>query len=206
MECDRIVQSLDLAAVGAHPSRSVRRLRPAIGTGPGRGEPVSARGDSAMTLALPELSATAVDAETVLAPARAAARTGQLACAGALPPADAWTLFATGQAVLVDVRTVEERAYVGRVPGSLHVAWATGTAQTRNPRFLRELEKCVPHKDAVVLLLCRSGKRSAAAAAAATAAGYTQVYNVLEGFEGERDTLGRRGDNGGWRHHGLPWE
>ena len=100
----------------------------------------------------------------------------------------------------------DERVYVGRVPGSQHVAWATGTAQTRNPRFVREFEKCVPQKDAVVLLLCRSGKRSAAAAAAATAAGYTQVYNVLEGFEGERDELGRRGGGSGWRHHGLPWE
>ena len=156
-----------------------------------------------MTRALPELSAALIDAEAVLASARAAEPAGY---AGGLSPVDAWTLFATGHAVLVDVRTVEELAYVGRVPGSLHVPWATGTAQTRNPRFLRGFEKRVPQKDDVVLLLCRSGKRSVAAAAALAAAGYTRAYNVLEGFEGERDADGHRGGQGGWRHHGLPWE
>lgn len=156
-----------------------------------------------MTRALPELSAALIDAEAVLASARPAEPAGY---AGGLLPVDAWTLFATGHAVLVDVRTLEELAYVGHVPGSLHVPWATGTAQTRNPRFLREFEKRVPGKDAVVLLLCRSGKRSAAAAGALAAAGYARVFNVLEGFEGERDADGHRGGQGGWRHHGLPWE
>ena len=43
------------------------------------------------------------------------------------------------------------------------VALSTGTAMTRNPRFVRELEVKVG-KNATILLLCRSGKRSALAA------------------------------------------
>ncbi len=124
--------------------------------------------------------------------------------AGGVTPPLAWELFSGGQAQLVDVRSGEERKFVGHVPGSVHVAWATGTSLTRNPRFVRELEAKFP-KDAVLLLLCRSGKRSAAAASAAAKAGFAQVFNVLEGFEGDLDTNQRRGDSGGWRHRGLPW-
>jgi rhodanese-related sulfurtransferase len=124
--------------------------------------------------------------------------------AGSVAPADAWTLIQAGRAVLVDVRSGEERKFVGYVPESLHVAWATGTSLTRNPRFLRELEAKVP-KDAVLLLLCRSGKRSALAAEAATRIGFTSAFNVLEGFEGELDHEHRRGGRGGWRLRGLKW-
>lgn len=122
-----------------------------------------------------------------------------------VPPAVAWELFTSGQALLVDVRTAEERKFVGHVPNSLHVPWATGTALTRNPRFARELEAKIGGKDAVALLLCRSGKRSLLAAEAAAKAGLTNVFNVLEGFEGELDDFQQRGKSDGWRFHGLPW-
>jgi rhodanese-related sulfurtransferase len=124
---------------------------------------------------------------------------------GGVTPAIAWKLFSAGQAVLVDVRSGEERKFVGHVPGSVHVAWATGTALTRNPRFVRELESKLGSKDAVALLLCRSGKRSALAAEAAVKAGFTNVFNVLEGFEGEIDAQQQRGKSDGWRFHKLPW-
>ena len=136
--------------------------------------------------------------------ARTQAVTGGLAYAGSVPPELAWKLFQAGQALLIDVRTPEELSYVGRVPGAMHLAWATGTAQLRNPRFVRELESKVP-KDAIVLFLCRSGKRSAAAAEAATKAGYASAFNILEGFEGDLDERRRRGGLGGWRHRDLPW-
>lgn len=124
--------------------------------------------------------------------------------AGGVPPQLAWALFSQQRAVLVDVRSAEERHFVGHVPGSVPVPWATGTALTRNPRFARELAAKVP-KDAVVLLLCRSGKRSALAARVAAEAGFTRVFNVLEGFEGERDAQLHRGGSDGWRFHQLPW-
>jgi rhodanese-related sulfurtransferase len=123
---------------------------------------------------------------------------------GQVPPALAWALFDGGDALLVDVRSAEERKFVGHVPGSLHVPWATGTALTRNPRFVRELEARTG-KHATVLLLCRSGKRSALAADAAAKAGFTHVFNVLEGFEGELDAHQQRGGGDGWRFHSLPW-
>ncbi|MDA0191310.1 MAG: rhodanese-like domain-containing protein, partial [Proteobacteria bacterium] len=53
--------------------------------------------------------------------------------------------------------------------------------------------------------LCRSGVRSHRAAALAMEAGYTECYNVLEGFEGDKDAHGQRGKVGGWRLAGLPW-
>ncbi|CAN7314045.1 rhodanese-like domain-containing protein [Variovorax sp. LjRoot178] len=143
-----------------------------------------------------------------LVEARAQAETQGWRYAGGVNPRTAWALVEAGQAVLVDVRSGEERKFVGHVPQSLHVPWATGTALTRNPRFERELEAKLAKeggKQAVALLLCRSGKRSALAAEAAAKAGFTQIYNVLEGFEGEIDAGQHRGTKDGWRYHGLPW-
>lgn len=143
-------------------------------------------------------------ATSALQAIQAIAQAQGLPFAGQIPPILAWRLFSAGEATLVDVRTTEERKFVGHVPGSLHVAWATGTTLTRNPRFARELEGKVS-KEAVVLLLCRSGKRSALAAEVATKSGFQRVYNVLEGFEGELDAQHHRGGFDGWRFHGLPW-
>ena len=140
----------------------------------------------------------------VLEAATREARAAGLPYAGSVSPVEAWRLVESGRAVLVDVRSAEERKFVGYVPESIHVAWATGTSLTRNPRFLRELEARVP-KDAVVLLLCRSGKRSALAAEAAARIGFTGAFNVSEGFEGDLDDRHQRGQRGGWRVHGLKW-
>jgi rhodanese-related sulfurtransferase len=134
-----------------------------------------------------------------------AARDG-LPFAGSVTPSEAWELFNSGEAVLVDVRTAEERQFVGHVPDTVHVPWMTGISLLRNPRFVKELQAKVGDKQEVVLLLCRSGKRSAAAAEAATKAGFTRVFNVLEGFEGDIDEDGHRGGFNGWRHAGLPWK
>lgn len=150
-----------------------------------------------------EAIATALPEE--LATIKTAAQSSNLPYAGGVPPALAWALFSSGRAQLIDVRTGEERKFVGHVADSGHVAWATGTALTRNPRFVRELENKIGGKDAVALLLCRSGKRSVLAAEAATKAGFTHVFNVLEGFEGELDEHQQRGKADGWRFHQLPW-
>lgn len=128
-----------------------------------------------------------------------------LAYAGIVSPTQAWAWFQAGEAVIVDVRTKEELHFVGQVPGSLHVAWATGTAMNRNPRFVKELEAKL-QKQQKILLLCRSGKRSAEAAEAATKAGFTQVYNIAQGFEGDLNTQQQRGALGGWRYANLPWQ
>lgn len=155
------------------------------------------------------MSSPVLDEPTALSQAREAARAAGLTYAGSLSPRDAWNLVQAGQAVLVDVRSNEERHFVGHVPGSLHVAWATGTSLNRNPRFVKELEAKVGPKsgnELPVLLLCRSGKRSALAAEAAAKAGLTNVFNIQEGFEGDTDDHQQRGHFNGWRFHGLPWQ
>lgn len=143
------------------------------------------------------------DAESILEQARA--RTpSDAGYAGGVTPVEAWHLFSIEKALLIDVRSAEERKFVGHVPNTLHIAWATGTSLTRNPRFTRELESKFK-KDQIILFLCRSGKRSAEAARAAAKAGFINAFNVLEGFEGDLDANAQRGHLGGWRSRQLPW-
>lgn len=149
-------------------------------------------------------SGFAVSTSPVIEAARQQAAAEGLPYAGSVTPQDAWALFQSGEAVLIDVRTAEERRFVGHVPETKHVAWMTGLSLSRNPRFVKELE-AKAGKDDVVLLLCRSGKRSAAAAEAAAKAGFKNVFNILQGFEGDLDEQERRGSFNGWRHAGLPW-
>ncbi|MCU4577368.1 rhodanese-like domain-containing protein [Acinetobacter courvalinii] len=144
------------------------------------------------------------DPQDILQRAQQYAEDNELDFTGSIPPAEAWFLVQQGHAILVDVRTNEERKFVGYVPESVHVAWATGTSFNRNPRFLKELDSKVG-KDKTILLLCRSGKRSALAATAAFSAGFAQVYNVLEGFEGDLNEQQQRNQSNGWRIHQLPW-
>ena len=150
------------------------------------------------------ITAEDIAVHPVLDRAREAGLAIGLPYAGGVTPAEAWALAQSGDAVLVDVRSAEERKFVGQVPGAVHVAWASGTSLTRNPRFARELEAKVKHGQAV-LRHSSSGKRSALAAEAATKAGFTSVFNVLEGFEGELDDANHRGTADGWRFRGLPW-
>jgi rhodanese-related sulfurtransferase len=144
------------------------------------------------------------DASPILQKSRAEARVQGLAYAGNVTPDEAFELVKAGLARLIDVRTPEERKFVGYVAESVAVPWATGTAFTRNPRFLRELEGKA-QKSEVLLFFCRSGSRSIAAAEAATRGQFQHAFNVVEGFEGELDAARRRGTQGGWRYRGLPW-
>lgn len=123
--------------------------------------------------------------------------------AGDIPAVLAWQWVQSGEAVLVDVRTDAERAWVGQVPGAIPVQWKLWPSMATNPDFDAQLQAAVPAGGKVVLL-CRSGVRSVAAAARATQLG-VQAYNILEGFEGGLDANGHRGNVGGWRKQGLPW-
>jgi rhodanese-related sulfurtransferase len=123
--------------------------------------------------------------------------------AGALLPAEAHALLQAG-AKLVDVRTKPELAYVGKVPGSAAIEWQTYPGNRENPEFIGELAAAVA-KDQPVMFLCRSGARSHAAAEAAMRAGWRETYNILEGFEGDKDAEQHRNTVGGWRKAGLPW-
>ena len=123
--------------------------------------------------------------------------------AGDVPAELAWQWLQAGEAVLVDVRTDAEREWVGKVPGAVAVAWKQWPGMAANQNFDAELRAVVPEGKKVVLL-CRSGVRSVAAAQRAAGLGI-EAYNILEGFEGDVDANGQRGQLGGWRKRGLPW-
>jgi rhodanese-related sulfurtransferase len=59
--------------------------------------------------------------------------------------------------------------------------------------------------ESLIFFLCRNGQRSHLAAIAATRAGYGQCYNILEGFEGERDAVTGQRRMNGWKNADLPW-
>jgi rhodanese-related sulfurtransferase len=127
----------------------------------------------------------------------------KLPYAGALLPAEAHELMKAG-GKLVDVRTDAEVHYVGAVPGSDHIEWSTFPEGEKNPHFIEQLGKATK-KDEPVMFLCRSGARSHNAAIAATQAGWKEAYNILQGFEGDKDGDGHRNTTGGWRFARLPW-
>jgi len=124
---------------------------------------------------------------------------------GELTPREAFDLLRLAPgAKIVDVRTRAEWDWVGRVPEAVEIEWNQYPGGVRNPNFLAELKRQID-TEALVMFLCRSGVRSIGAATAASAAGYTNCYNILEGFEGDKDANGHRGNIGGWRKAGLPW-
>ena len=144
--------------------------------------------------------------ERIFAAAHERARKDQLPYFGALSPSDAYAVIkAVPHARLIDVRTRPEWDYVGHVPESSLLEWNAYPDGRRNPEFLPELKAKAPDPEAPVFFLCRSGHRSDGAARVAAGAGYSKAFNVLEGFEGDKDARGQRGKLGGWRKAGLPW-
>lgn len=141
----------------------------------------------------------------ILARARERGQAKGLAYFGEVTPQEAWTLAQRGDARIVDVRTAAEWQYVGHIPGSELIEWRAFGAVAPNPEFVNALA-AKASRDDTVLLLCRSAQRSHAAAALAAAAGFNRVLNILEGFEGDIDEHGHRGNRGGWRKAGLPWK
>jgi rhodanese-related sulfurtransferase len=132
--------------------------------------------------------------------------------AGDLSPAESWDLLKRNKdAVLIDVRTDAEFAYVGgpdpaAMQNPFHkVSWILFPDMNRNPHFEDAVREAVPDKEAPILFLCRSGQRSASAAKAMTALGYASCFNIAEGFEGDKNAEDHRGTVNGWKVRGLPW-
>ena len=143
--------------------------------------------------------------DEILKRAAGRAREMGLPYAGALTPAEAHEVWRqVPGATLVDVRTRAEWDFVGRIPGAVEIELLTYPGNRPNPEFPSELRAKVD-QNAPALFICRSGGRSNNAAAIAAQAGYGAAYNVLEGFEGDRDPQGHRNTVGGWRAAGLPW-
>ncbi|MFA6061639.1 MAG: rhodanese-like domain-containing protein [Gallionella sp.] len=142
---------------------------------------------------------------SILQAAQQRAKDLNLPYEGTLFPDEAYELLQSAPgAKLVDVRCRAELDWVGRIPEAVEIEWATYPGMSLNPNFLAALGQQVD-KESLVLFICRTGVRSNAAAAAATGAGFLDCYNVLEGFQGEKDTTGHRNTTGGWCAAGLPW-
>ncbi len=141
----------------------------------------------------------------ILALARARGQALERDYQGELTPQEASELLQLAPgARLVDVRTRAELDWVGRIPGAVEIEWNQYPGSVRNPHFLAELKRQVD-PESLVMFICRSGVRSIGAATLATEAGYGSCFNVLEGFEGDKDANGHRNTIGGWRRAGLPW-
>ncbi len=134
------------------------------------------------------------------------------AYAGDITPQQSWDMLETeADAILIDVRTDAEFAYVG-IPDlerlgkkTAFVSWILFPDHRLNPDFMGQINNLTSGKKIPLLFLCRSGVRSRYAAAAVTKAGYHSCYNILEGFEGDKNSVGHRGKTGGWKVAGLPW-
>ena len=121
---------------------------------------------------------------------------------------DAWgMLVEDANAVLIDVRTVAEWNFVG-VPNLESVGktvrlveWTRFPGGDANPDFVASASEGLS-ADQPILFICRSGARSQAAATALAEAGFTNLFNVSAGFEGDLDPEHHRHD--GWKDH-LPW-
>ncbi len=137
---------------------------------------------------------------------------------GEVDPKGAWEALASEKPTLmIDVRTSAEWSFVGAPDlGALNqpmafIEWQSYPAMGVNQNFSAEaLGVAEQTKAEEIYFICRSGARSMQAAlttsAAAVAAGrQLACFNVAEGFEGDPDVDGHRGNVNGWKAHGLPW-
>ncbi|MCP4697093.1 MAG: rhodanese-like domain-containing protein [Gammaproteobacteria bacterium] len=132
-----------------------------------------------------------------------------------LTPQQAWHKFKNESGtLLIDVRSSMEFLFVGHPEGAIHIPWIDEPEWDINPNFVQDMRKAAlasiagngAAEEVPILLLCRSGVRSLDAGKLLLENGFSNIYNILEGFEGDLDKDHRRGNLGGWRYHKLPWE
>lgn len=133
----------------------------------------------------------------------------------ALTPVQAHQMLdSDARSILIDVRSNMEFLFVGHPKGAISIPWIDEPDWIINPHFVTDVRKvllggiscstdvgCAP-----IILICRSGKRSLEAGALLIENGFSQVFNVTDGFEGELDENHHRSAEAGWRFDGLPWE
>lgn len=123
-----------------------------------------------------------------------------------LEPTEAYEfLKRNANAIFIDCRSEMEFLFVGHPTGAILVPWNDGPNWEINPDFVAHVKKAAS-VDRPIVLICRSGNRTLDAGRALEESGFTQVYNVLKGFEGDLDENHQRNKKNGWRYEGLPWE
>jgi rhodanese-related sulfurtransferase len=117
-----------------------------------------------------------------------------------------------GRSLFVDVRTPPELAASGvaTLVDANAPSWllsAPGAKPELNPDFVAEIERLLAAKgltkDDAVIVMCKTGRRSAQAANLLALAGFSHVYSVIDGFEGDGEGAGPAMK--GWKGNGLPW-
>lgn len=134
------------------------------------------------------------------------------------------TMADMDKTLFVDIRTPSELNYLGaatvmdaHVPTVFMDTTGWNDKKHRynratNKSFVADITKALKKKGLkksnTVILMCRSGKRSASAANMLAADGYTKVYTVVDGYEGGKvkkgENKGKRMKDG-WKNSGLPW-
>jgi len=117
-------------------------------------------------------------------------------------------------AVLIDVRSAMEHEYVGHPVGAINIPWRELPDWSVDSNFALKVTQLLESRQETVagdksqplLLICRSGQRSQDAGEELLRQGFTNVYNIIEGFEGRRDEEKHRSTINGWRCRKLPWE
>lgn len=109
------------------------------------------------------------------------------------------------ESLFVDVRSEAGHLFVGRPAGAILIEWIDSTTWEINPDFVTHVKRAAGNTGRPLVLICRSGRRSAEAGRVLENEGFSEVYNVLHGFEGELDDRHHRGTINGWRHDDLPW-
>jgi rhodanese-related sulfurtransferase len=120
---------------------------------------------------------------------------------------------------IIDVRTPEEYVFVGHAEMARNIpvlfvkhewnAEINEFAVALNPDFIPEVKRRFEPTD-TLLVMCRSGDRSALAVNALVKAGFVNVYNIIDGMEGDKvdepgsKQHGKRMKNG-WKNCGAPW-
>ena len=120
---------------------------------------------------------------------------------------------------VLDVRTTEEYLFIGHAPMAWNIPLMSQTyewdadkqhfAMQLNPGFISQVMELARPAD-TILVMCRSGGRSAMAVNKLAEAGLANVYNSTDGMEGDAvkdpESLykGQRLKNG-WKNSGIPW-
>ncbi|WP_047541722.1 rhodanese-like domain-containing protein [Methylotenera versatilis] len=142
--------------------------------------------------------------DDVLRAAKNRAAEKKLPYSGELTPQEAFVLLQQGSALLVDVRSQAELDLVGRVPDAMHIEWAFYPGMVANAAFGQQLQAQIKPNQTIIFM-CRTGGRSHNAAVLAQQLGYSHVFNMAEGFEGEANAQKQRTLINGWKQAGLPW-
>ena len=110
------------------------------------------------------------------------------------------------------MRTKPEWKFIGEPDLSsinkktIFISWHIYPEMKINSLFENQITESNIKKNDNLFLICRSGSRSSDAAEFLTSHGFTNCFNVKDGFEGEIGPNHQRSTINGWKYCKLPWK